>query len=439
MKKIIRNKNKNSWKDKFNFFLENNSRKLTKGELIKIAYSETEAKNVDSAIPISLWNTVDNTSFYVFDYNGDSAFGKLVDLRERLKFHGHCEVWIMVNGETLRGEDLPTELDAPVTFHTALDYVFYNDNVEMFIIRPISGKSYAKGGKVAYDYIPKRDIESLQVTLNGELENIAPKDILSGAYIKKLKNNSSSSELITRIMNYAISVNEKEAKSHKAFVKKSDIEYFQKYLTDNMIMAFYCGVKSVIEFDCDCEAYELGGIFQLRTDGDYIKNLIKKAKNKCANKTYELGLKYPDVDFGFLGKAQTIKKIISKPNKFGEHTSSKVWIFDNLVAGKTLGKTDEKGKYTDYNNGIKFDEIELKFDYLGFVSSNPERLFTIIKNIAKQKNGYVKNIEFLVNGLGGVGEQDILGSDIKYKKGGLLGNKPIIEIQKGFSYSIGGL
>lgn len=257
-----------------------------------------------------------------------------------------------------------------------------------------------------------------------------------------LENNSrklTKGELITRIMNYAISVNEKEAKSHKKFIIKSDIEYFQKYLTDNMIMAFYCGVKSVIEFDCDCEAYELGGIFQLRTDGDYIKNLIKKAKNKCENKTFELGLKYPDVDFGFLGKAETIKKIISKPNKLKEQTSSKVWIYNNLVVGKTLGKTDEKGKYRDYNYGTKFDEIELKSDYLGLVSSNPDRLFTIIKNIAKQKNAYVKNIEFLVNGLGGISEQDILGSGIKYKKGGLLSTKPIIEIQKGFNYSIGGL
>ena len=133
-KEIVRNKNKNDWKSMFDFYLEYNDGYLGKGNLMQMAYGNTTG--IDSAIPQQLWSTVDSTSFYVYDYK-DSTFGKLVDLREKLKFSNvPVDITIVVGGEALHGGSLPEELSNNLTFSKALSYVFNHDDVEEFSIRP---------------------------------------------------------------------------------------------------------------------------------------------------------------------------------------------------------------------------------------------------------------------------------------------------------------
>lgn len=141
---IVRNKNKNDWKSKFDFYLKYNKSNIGKGTLMDMAYDNT--KGIDSAIPQSLVGDVDNSAFYVFDYK-DNFDGKLVDLRDKLKFSNtKVAVTIVVDGVVLYKDKLPDELLNP-TFHQALDYVFNHDEVEAFDIRPRKDK-YAKGGGV---------------------------------------------------------------------------------------------------------------------------------------------------------------------------------------------------------------------------------------------------------------------------------------------------
>ena len=141
---IIRNKNKNDWKSKFDFYLKYNNSNIGKGSLMDMAYDDT--KGVDSAIPQSLVGDLDNTAFFVYDYKNNFE-GELVDLREKLKFSNtKVNVTIVVNGEVLHRDKLPDELLNP-TFHQALDYVFKHDEVEAFDIRPKKSK-YENGGGV---------------------------------------------------------------------------------------------------------------------------------------------------------------------------------------------------------------------------------------------------------------------------------------------------
>lgn len=60
---------------------------MTKGDLMKQAYTPEELRNVDNAIPIHLWSEVD-TSIHVMDYN-NSALGELVNLKERIAENAH--------------------------------------------------------------------------------------------------------------------------------------------------------------------------------------------------------------------------------------------------------------------------------------------------------------------------------------------------------------
>lgn len=142
---IIRNKNKNDWKSKFDFYLKYNNGNIGKGSLMDMAYEDT--KGVDSAIPQSLAGDVDNTAFFVYDYK-DNFSGELVDLRDKLKFSNtKVDTTIVVNGDVLRKDNLPNELLNP-TFHQALDYVFKHDEVEAFSIRPTKSR-YENGGGVS--------------------------------------------------------------------------------------------------------------------------------------------------------------------------------------------------------------------------------------------------------------------------------------------------
>lgn len=54
---------------------------MNKGQLMKKIYTEEELKNIDSAIPSSMWSSLDSTSFFVMNYNKNRIFGELEDLR----------------------------------------------------------------------------------------------------------------------------------------------------------------------------------------------------------------------------------------------------------------------------------------------------------------------------------------------------------------------
>jgi hypothetical protein len=145
---IVRNLNKNSYMDMFNFYLDNNETPVSKGNLIKMAYGNNTT-GIDSAIPQSMVGDVDNTSFYVYDYQ-TNKFGELVDLRKKLQFSNvPVALTIVLDGKLIYGDDLMDEL-RNITFNRALNYVFKNKGISNFDIRPISNSGMmADGGFMA--------------------------------------------------------------------------------------------------------------------------------------------------------------------------------------------------------------------------------------------------------------------------------------------------
>ena len=57
---------------------------ISKGDLMKLAYTEEQLRQVDSAIPNGILDErgIDNSEYwhYVMDYNNDRIFGRLTDL-----------------------------------------------------------------------------------------------------------------------------------------------------------------------------------------------------------------------------------------------------------------------------------------------------------------------------------------------------------------------
>jgi len=56
----------------------------SKGDLMEAVYTKEELRNIDSAIPMELWDKV-NTTTHVMNYNDKGAFGELEDMLEVAK------------------------------------------------------------------------------------------------------------------------------------------------------------------------------------------------------------------------------------------------------------------------------------------------------------------------------------------------------------------
>ena len=288
----------------------------------------------------------------------------------------------------------------------------------------------AKGGKVAYDYIPQGDIKELKAIVRGEHKTYKTKDILDGAYVKATgtkvaaMNTASADKVLELILAYGRFHEEdkKEFDRVAKYIKLSDIKYFQKYLTNDLIVAFYCGVRASFDFKGDYEMSVLSGIFGV--GDDWIEGFIDSGKKACKDKAFELGLKYPDYDFEkLLGKPKQTKIIKGKKNPNFYQYTYKIWIWDSCVAGKVVGaqrfKNGKKeGEYSDYTYGEGNANVKLKMGYLGFVSSDSKMLDVILLYMANDENGYVKAAEAIYNGLGGVPPEALKAAKIKFDKGG---------------------
>ena len=298
-----------------------------------------------------------------------------------------------------------------------------------------SAPKKAKGGKVAYDYIPQGDIKELKAIVRGEHKTYKTKDILDGAYVKATgtkvaaMNTASADKVLELILAYGRFHEEdkKEFKIVAKYIKLSDIKYFQKYLTNDMIVAFYCGVRASFDFKGDYEMSALSGLFRLGED--YIQDFIDKGKEACKDKEFELGLKYPDYDFErLLGKPKQTKIIKGKKNPNFYQYTYKIWIWDSCVAGKAVGyqrfKNGKKdGDYTDMTYGKGTASVELKMGYLGFVSSDSKMLDVLLIYMQNDANGYVKDVEAIYNGLGGVPPEALKAAKVKFAKGGEIYKK----------------
>ena len=144
----------------FEYYLKNNEYGVSKGDLMAMAYEST--RGVDSAIPTGLWKQVDNTMFYVYDYQ-NSSFGELVDLREKIKTSEvPVALSFVIDRHGYYGDDLPNELKN-ADFATALMYVYANrDVIDEFQIRPKRNvDNYADGGGVGVKKYEIRDYNDI--------------------------------------------------------------------------------------------------------------------------------------------------------------------------------------------------------------------------------------------------------------------------------------
>ena len=97
-----------------------------------------------------------------------------------------------------------------------------------------------------------------------------------------------------------------------------------------------------------------------------------------------------------------------------------LWVWESCVAGKAIGyqRFKDGKKDGDYTSMGQANEFTLKGGYLSFVSSDANMIDTLLIYMQSDANGYVKDVEVINNGLGGVTPETLIDNKVKYETGG---------------------
>jgi hypothetical protein len=305
-----------------------------------------------------------------------------------------------------------------------------------------------------YTYIPRRNISVLKATIDGKILNVDPKTILSGAYVSKETKQTATKLRLAKID--SSNLRDKILKMYKDFAEKeydaifeklvtvNDISEFVKYgLTEEMIIAFYCGIESIMDIKADNEfAYnKLSGIFVYRTDedGKFVKNWIERGLYNCKNGVFELGFKYPTFNWGFLEKKWEKTEVVMTDDEdyFGEKRISAIKISTfkvsenfSVLAIKSGGYSTNGKWSTQYDETKRYAsvKIELNNDYLALVSRNPKELFALAKKLLSQSGSYTKDFDWLLQSKT-FGADDLLENKVKFAKGGGVAKRYEVEFE----------
>ena len=249
-----------------------------------------------------------------------------------------------------------------------------------------------------------------------------------GVAMPKRVNKVSAQELVDKIVKWAKDNNVDPEYAHKTkYIKADDVEKMMSSgVYDELIMAFYCGIHAGFDWKVDGELQsdrKVQGIFVLMDD--YVKPHIDRTVQMCQTGKFEIGLKYPSFDWDKILKGKHTEKIIegkkyTSPIDGSEtNTVYKIFIYPNIVIGGEIGKiTSEKNSIIAETNVDRSLNPLKNSSYLGIASSDPKAIYNTLKNMAKQSNSYVKDIDVLDNGLGGVEAKDLDVNRVKYKDGG---------------------
>ena len=288
-----------------------------------------------------------------------------------------------------------------------------------------------KGGKITY--VSPKTITDLSAVVKGVLKKYTSKEIRKGPYVyekptaTKVKKaaGTSTDVLYKKIKTLWLSIGDKKQLKR---VKESDLEIFRKHLPTKMILALYCGIEAAYKFKGDFEFWNEGLLIPDYTEQD-VKDAIKVYRKNITNKTFEIALKYPKYkwkDFRFYNTIPEIKVVRRQAS--GGFVDYKTWKWEGtnpdgsevaVVAGKMLMAL----KRTAAQERIYIKSVTLNDSYLNFVSSRADVINGILEDMAIEKNGYVKDIDLLNNGLGGVPISALKQNKITYAEGGLTTSK----------------
>ena len=272
------------------------------------------------------------------------------------------------------------------------------------------GGYMAKGGttKVANTYIPNKDVKELMVVLKGESKKLKGSDILDGVYAKNtalgLNSNIGKTKLLVDDAYEMIVKKAKDIDNDVSSVKKSDIKKLMDASFDYKdLEVFYFGVSAL---DPNVDIAYGSGNFGLDEEG--MKDAIESYISAVNNKSFEIGLKYPELDWNKIIKKYKISKSGKEiDGEIKDYGREKTYYVSTIFEGEkvVIGTTTDRVRYIngkkepkdDYYQVDPNDLANFRGGYWGLVTSSKTIMYDIANTLLSQKGGYVKDMELFVN------------------------------------------
>jgi len=280
-------------------------------------------------------------------------------------------------------------------------------------------------------YVPNRDVKELMVVLKGELTKLSGSDIVDGVYVKNKrgkgqpkKSASTSSVDVPKLLSDVKEYLKKEGYDETPLTE-ADIQGlidcgFDE--TDIKVILFGYGYVFNDKIKCDNEfrGYVNGVI------GSTIGYQMRAIENICAdgkNGYYEMGMEYPSFKWDKIVSTFNVK---SEPkNVVQDDYTYEVFLGDGVAFGHSIiYRGEEEGNKIGTLNLKKPNEYQKERDYKagfnggywGVVVKDKKNLYKILNMLVSQNNAYLKNLEVFINGLGGIGVDEV--EDLQFKYGG---------------------
>lgn len=292
-------------------------------------------------------------------------------------------------------------------------------------------------------YISNRDIVSLTIKKGSDTITINGNDILDGVYLKNSTTMSvpkeSASDIVLKIITKAKELDKKvpfwgNLKEKMTIVTASRVQKLLDSGYDTKeIMIIYLGINSVFDVTIDNEfSYNaISGLFDYEIS--YIDEAIENYVEIANSNEYELGLKYPELDWSKIIEkyniSKTPKEIPQEKRTRGNEQTRYIYAIyegDDVVISTTANRErwlDGKKQPKDsYYFRKPITDGNFKDGYWGITSSKKEVIMDILSMIVTQStNSYVKDIAVFRNNLGGADAETLIENKIKFEQGGNIG------------------
>ena len=293
-------------------------------------------------------------------------------------------------------------------------------------------------------YISNRDIVSLTIKKGSDTITINGNDILDGVYLKNTTTMSapkeSASDIVLKIITKTKELDKKvpfwgNLKEKMTIVTASRVQKLLDAGYDTKeIMLIYLGINSVYDVTIDNEfSYNaISGLFDYEIS--YIEEAIEDYVELANLNQYELGLKYPELDWSKIIEkykiSKTPKKAFEKKSTRGNEEVRYVYATyqgDDVVVSTSVDRerwiSGKKEAKDSYYSKTPITDGNFKNGYWGITSSKKEIIMDILSMIVGQStNYYVKDIAVFRNNLGGAHAETLIENKIKFEQGGNINN-----------------
>ena len=199
------------------------------------------------------------------------------------------------------------------------------------------------------------------------------------------------------------------------------------------ILEVFVGYGTVHNVNIDNEFAETyndkpNGLFTFQLG--FIDGVIDYYVDNANKKQFELGLKYPNLNWSDIVKKYKIDKNPTLiKGKMREYGNKKEVYEYQIFQGKNvvIGSMHQRLRYIDGKLDDDKDMIyplindgQFNKDYWGIVSSDKSIIKDIAKMICKKSDGYVKDMDIYINGVGGLQARDLTDAIVSFKAGGKI-------------------